>query len=117
VLTGRTGWILTQLAAFLGTGGHRVRLFPTSEDPRTQPAEAAWGPTLVPDFAALEQADAAFVSVGARLATFRTENLDAGTYVGFLKTFFQQRFGRYIDDGFALRAQSPRQALRDDETD
>jgi len=58
VLTGRTGWILTQLAAFLGTGGHVVRLFPTSEDPRTQPLEAAWGPTLVPDFAALEQADA-----------------------------------------------------------
>jgi ligand-binding SRPBCC domain-containing protein len=58
VLTGRTGWVLTQLAAFLGTGGHVVRLFPTSEDPRTQPSEAAWGPTLVPDFAALEQADA-----------------------------------------------------------
>ena len=58
VLTGRTGWVLTQLAAFLGTGGHIVRLFPTSEDPRTQPPEAAWGPTLVPDFAALEQADA-----------------------------------------------------------
>ncbi len=58
VLTGRTGWVLTQLAAFLGTGGHVVRLFPTSEDPRTQPADAAWGPTLVPDFAALEQADA-----------------------------------------------------------
>ena len=58
VLTGRTGWVLTQLAAFLGTGGHIVRLFPTSEDPRTQPSEAAWGPTLVPDFAALEQADA-----------------------------------------------------------
>ena len=59
VLTGRTGWVLTQLAAFLGTGGHRVRMFPTAEDARTQPAEAAWGPTLVPDFAALEQADAA----------------------------------------------------------
>lgn len=58
VLTGRTGWVLTQLAAFLGTGGHVVRLFPTSEDARTQPSEAAWGPTLVPDFAALEQADA-----------------------------------------------------------
>jgi len=58
VLTGRTGWVLTQLAAFLGTGGHVVRLFPTAEDPRTQPSEAAWGPTLVPDFAALEQADA-----------------------------------------------------------
>ena len=58
VLTGRTGWVLTQLAAFLGTGGHFVRLFPTAEDPRTQPSEAAWGPTLVPDFAALEQADA-----------------------------------------------------------
>jgi ligand-binding SRPBCC domain-containing protein len=59
VLTGRTGWVLTQLAAFLGTGGHLVRMFPTAEDPRTQPAEAAWGSTLVPDFAALEQADAA----------------------------------------------------------
>jgi ligand-binding SRPBCC domain-containing protein len=58
VLTGRTGWVLTQLAAFLGTGGHVVRLFPTSEDARTQPSEAAWGPTLVPDFAFLEQADA-----------------------------------------------------------
>jgi len=58
VLTGRTGWVLTQLAAFLGTGGHLVRLFPTSEDARTQPSEAAWGPTLVPDFAFLEQADA-----------------------------------------------------------
>lgn len=58
VLTGRTGWMLTQLAAFLSTGGHLVRLFPTSEDPRTQPGDAAWGPTLVPDFAALEQADA-----------------------------------------------------------
>ena len=58
VLTGRTGWVITQLAAFLGTGGHFVRLFPTAEDPRTQPSEAAWGPTLVPDFAALEQADA-----------------------------------------------------------
>lgn len=58
VLTGRTGWVLTQLAAFLGTGGHFVRLFPTSEDARTQPSEAAWGPTLVPDFAFLEQADA-----------------------------------------------------------
>lgn len=58
VLTGRTGWVLTQLAAFLGTGGHIVRLFPTTEDARTQPSEAAWGPTLVPDFAALEQADA-----------------------------------------------------------
>ncbi len=57
VLTGRTGWVLTQLAAFLGTGGHFVRLFPTAEDPRTLPSEAAWGPTLVPDFAALEQAD------------------------------------------------------------
>lgn len=57
VLTGRTGWVLTQLAAFLGTGGHRVRLFPTTEDARTQPSEAAWGPTLVPDFAFLEQAD------------------------------------------------------------
>jgi ligand-binding SRPBCC domain-containing protein len=58
VLTGRTGWVLTQLAAFLGTGGHVVRLFPTTEDARTQPSEAAWGPTLVPDFAFLEQADA-----------------------------------------------------------
>jgi ligand-binding SRPBCC domain-containing protein len=58
VLTGRTGWVLTQLAGFLGTGGHIVRLFPTTEDARTQPSEAAWGPTLVPDFAALEQADA-----------------------------------------------------------
>lgn len=58
VLTGRTGWVLTQLAAFLGTGGHIVRLFPTTEDARTHPSEAAWGPTVVPDFAALEQADA-----------------------------------------------------------
>jgi ligand-binding SRPBCC domain-containing protein len=58
VLTGRTGWVLTQLAAFLGTGGHYVRLFPTSEDARIHPSAAAWGPSLVPDFAALEQADA-----------------------------------------------------------
>ena len=58
VLTGRTGWVLTQLAAFLGTGGHYVRLFPTSEDARTHPSAAVWGPSLVPDFAALEQADA-----------------------------------------------------------
>ena len=59
ILTGRTGWVLTQLAAFLGTGGHVVRMFPSTEDVRIPPGEAAWGPTLVPDFAALEQADAA----------------------------------------------------------
>jgi ligand-binding SRPBCC domain-containing protein len=58
VLTGRTGFVLTQLAAFLSTGGHLVHLFPTTEDVRRQPSDAAWGPTAVPDFAALEQADA-----------------------------------------------------------
>lgn len=58
VLTGRTGWVLTQLAAFLSTGGHLVHLFPTPEGVPHLPRHAAWGPTAVPDFAALEQADA-----------------------------------------------------------
>jgi hypothetical protein len=58
VLTGRAGFVLTQLAAFLSTGGHLVHVFPTSEDVRVGPTQAAWGPTAVPDFAALEQADA-----------------------------------------------------------
>ena len=58
VLTGRAGFVLTQLAAFLSTGGHLVHVFPTSEDVRIGPTQAVWGPTAVPDFAALEQADA-----------------------------------------------------------
>jgi ligand-binding SRPBCC domain-containing protein len=58
VLTGRTGFVLTQLAAFLSTGGHLVHVFPTSEDVRVGPTHSAWGPKAVPDFAALEQADA-----------------------------------------------------------
>jgi len=58
VLTGRTGWVLTQLAAFLSTGGHLVHLFPTPDGVPNLPRHAAWGPTAVPDFAALEQADA-----------------------------------------------------------
>ncbi len=57
VLTGRTGWILTQLAAFLSTGGHFVHLFPTPDGVPHLPRHAAWGPSAVPDFAALEQAD------------------------------------------------------------
>jgi ligand-binding SRPBCC domain-containing protein len=60
VLTGRAGFVMTQLAAFLSTGGHLVHVFPTSEDVRVGPKQAAWGPTAVPDFAALEQADAVF---------------------------------------------------------
>ena len=58
VLTGRAGFVLTHLAAFLSTGGHLVHVFPTSEDVRIGPTQAVWGPTAVPDFAALEQADA-----------------------------------------------------------
>jgi ligand-binding SRPBCC domain-containing protein len=58
VLTGRAGFVLTQLAAFLSTGGHLVHVFPTSEDVRVGPTQAAWGPKAVPDFVALEQADA-----------------------------------------------------------
>jgi ligand-binding SRPBCC domain-containing protein len=57
VLTGRTGFVLTELAAFLSTGGHLVHVFPTSEDVRVGPSHSAWGPKAVPDFAALEQAD------------------------------------------------------------
>ena len=58
VLTGRAGFILTQLAAFLSTGGHLVHVFPTGENGASGPSHSAWGPTAVPDFAALEQADA-----------------------------------------------------------
>ena len=58
VLTGRAGFVLTQLAAFLSTGGHLVHVFPTGETARIGPPHSAWGPTAVPDFAALEQADA-----------------------------------------------------------
>jgi len=58
VLTGRAGFLLAQLAAFFSTGGHLVHVFPTAEDVRVGPSAAAWGPTAVPDFAALEQADA-----------------------------------------------------------
>jgi ligand-binding SRPBCC domain-containing protein len=63
VLTGRAGFVITQLAAFFSTGGHLVHVFPTAEDVRVGPTAAAWGPTAIPDFAALEQADA-IVHVG-----------------------------------------------------
>jgi hypothetical protein len=63
VLTGRAGFVLAQLAAFFSTGGHFVHVFPTAEDVRIGPSAAAWGPKAVPDFAALEQADA-IVHVG-----------------------------------------------------
>jgi ligand-binding SRPBCC domain-containing protein len=58
VLTGNAGYLLTQLAAFLSTGGHLVHVFPTGEDDAARLPHSAWGPTLVPDLAALEQADA-----------------------------------------------------------
>jgi ligand-binding SRPBCC domain-containing protein len=58
VLTGRAGFVLTQLAAFLSTGGHLVHVFPSAESTDSAPPHSAWGPTAVPDFAALEQADA-----------------------------------------------------------
>ena len=58
VLTGRAGFVLTQLAAFLSTGGHLVHVFPSGEDSAGGPSHSAWGPTAVPDLAALEQADA-----------------------------------------------------------
>jgi ligand-binding SRPBCC domain-containing protein len=58
VLTGNAGYLLTQLAAFLSTGGHLVHVFPTGEDDAARLPHSAWGPSLVPDFAALEQADA-----------------------------------------------------------
>jgi ligand-binding SRPBCC domain-containing protein len=58
VMTGRTGFVLTQLASFLSTGGHYVHIFPTSEDARVHPSHLAWGPVAVPDIAALQQADA-----------------------------------------------------------
>lgn len=63
VLTGRAGFVLSQLAAFFSTGGHLVHVFPTAEDVRVGPSAPSWGPTAVPDFAALEQADA-IVHVG-----------------------------------------------------
>jgi ligand-binding SRPBCC domain-containing protein len=63
MLTGRAGFVLSQLAAFFSTGGHLVHVFPTAEDVRVGPSALAWGPTAVPDFAALEQADA-IVHVG-----------------------------------------------------
>jgi ligand-binding SRPBCC domain-containing protein len=58
VLTGRAGFVLTQLAAFLSTGGHLVHVFPTGENGGSGLPHSAWGPTAVPDLAALEQADA-----------------------------------------------------------
>lgn len=57
VLTGRADFMLGQLAAFLSTGGHLVHVFPTTGDARVGPANRTWGPTAVPDQAALEQAD------------------------------------------------------------
>jgi ligand-binding SRPBCC domain-containing protein len=58
VLTGNAGYLLTQLAAFLSTGGHLVHVFPTGQNGTGALPHSAWGPTAVPDFAALEQADA-----------------------------------------------------------
>jgi ligand-binding SRPBCC domain-containing protein len=58
VLTGRAGFLLTQIAAFLSTGGHLVHVFPAGENGTSGLPHSAWGPTAVPDFAALEQADA-----------------------------------------------------------
>ncbi len=73
VLTGRAGFVLTHLAAFLSTGGHLVHVFPTSEDVRVGPTQAVWGPTAVPDFAALEQADAVLhIGVHALAQLLRT---------------------------------------------
>jgi ligand-binding SRPBCC domain-containing protein len=76
VLTGRAGFILGQLAAFLSTGGHLVHVFPTTEDVRVGPTPSAWGPTAVPDQAALEQADAV-VHVGLHALPELLRSLDA----------------------------------------
>jgi ligand-binding SRPBCC domain-containing protein len=76
VLTGRAGFLLAQLAAFFSTGGHLVHVFPTGEDVRVSPPAAAWGPTAVPDFAALEQADAV-VHVGLHALADLLQTLDA----------------------------------------
>jgi ligand-binding SRPBCC domain-containing protein len=76
VLTGRAGFVLSQLAAFFSTGGHLVHVFPTAEDVRVGPSAPAWGPTAVPDFAALEQADA-IVHVGLHAVSDILQTLDA----------------------------------------
>jgi len=76
VLTGRAGFVLSQLAAFFSTGGHLVHVFPTAEDVRIGPSALSWGPTAVPDFAALEQADA-IVHVGLHAVGDILQTLDA----------------------------------------
>ena len=58
VITGPAGVLLSQLAAFLSTGGHVVHVFPTLEAARIHPGHPAWGPVTVPDASALQQADA-----------------------------------------------------------
>src|SRR4030095_4244942 len=42
VLTGHAGFILTQLAAFLSTGGHLVHVFPNSEDVNPGASHCVW---------------------------------------------------------------------------
>jgi ligand-binding SRPBCC domain-containing protein len=76
VMTGRTGFILTQLASFLSTGGHYVHLFPTTEDARVHPSHLAWGPVAVPDVSALQQADAV-VHMGLQALPALLTSLDA----------------------------------------
>ena len=76
MLTGRAGFVLSQLAAFFSTGGHLVHVFPTAEDVRIGPSAPSWGPTAVPDFAALEQADA-IVHVGLHAVGDILQTLDA----------------------------------------
>src|SRR4051812_1847954 len=63
----------------------------------------------------LVDTDAPFVSISAAGAALGGVNLDAGAHVGFLESFLEQRLGGDLDQGFALRAQATRQALRDDE--
>ena len=85
VLTGRADFMLGQLAAFLSTGGHLVHVFPTAEDVRVGPANTSWGPTAVPDQAALEQADVVLHvgldALGELLATLDTRRSRARAVV------------------------------------
>src|ERR1039457_496670 len=71
---------------------------------------------LFADFHDLVDADAALIAVGAAAAALGTVNPDAMDDVGILKALFAQRFGRDIERRFALRAQSPRETLGDDQT-
>ena len=77
--------MLGQLAAFLSTGGHLVHVFPTAEDVRVGPANTSWGPTAVPDQAALEQADVVLHvgldALGDLLATLDTRRSRARAVV------------------------------------